>query len=90
MTDFNMVPVSSSQIDSIGYDHATQALRIKFKDYTRKKDGVTVPGALYEYASVPAGIHAALMQADADPKLSVGTHFGTHIKGGGFDYKKVE
>lgn len=88
--DFQMAPVSSSQLAKVGYHPATQRLRIKFKDRFHKGNNAMIPGALYEYADVPPDTHGALMAADADPALSVGTHFGTHIKGGKFQFRKVE
>ncbi len=83
-----MIPVSSSQISAIGYDPDTKKLRIQFADRTKRND-VVVPGQLYEYDSVPPEAHAALMAADADEKLSVGTHFGLLIRAGGYAYRRI-
>lgn len=58
-------PVSSSNIESIGYDEADQILEVEFKN-----------GAVYQYFDVPAHIHAELMQAP-----SVGSYLAANIKG---------
>jgi hypothetical protein len=79
-----MKEVSSSQIHSVGHDPETNTLRIRFKDRTHK-NGVIVPGSTYEYDGVPAEVHAGLLAAE-----SVGAHFGTHIRNGGFAYRKIE
>lgn len=60
-----MVPVSSSNIESIGYDEGRHALRVKFKD-----------SGLYEYSGVTPEQHSALVNAP-----SVGRHFHVNIKG---------
>jgi hypothetical protein len=58
-------PVSSSNIESVGYDAGKQELEIKFKN-----------GGTYRYAGVDARKHAALMGAK-----SIGAHFHQHIRG---------
>lgn len=84
----DMVPVKSSQLSAIGYDPDTQTLHIQFAGRTNKA-GEAIPGSTYAYTDVPPEIHAALMAADADEKQSVGAHFGSRIKGGGFAYSKI-
>ena len=42
MTEIIMIPVVSSNVDSIGYDENTNILRIKFLN-----------GSIYEYKNVP-------------------------------------
>ena len=46
--------VSSSNIDSIGYDENSKVLEIEFKN-----------GGVYQYANVPKEIFAALMKASS-------------------------
>jgi hypothetical protein len=58
------VPVTSSNIASVGHDPATNTLEIEFKG-----------GGVYHYAGVDAAKHAALVNAS-----SVGGHFHQHIK----------
>ncbi len=59
-----MVPVESSNIDSVGYDDATQTLRIKFLN-----------GGQYEYTPVEPSRYKAMKVAK-----SVGSFFFTYIK----------
>ena len=58
------VPVSSSNLASVGYDPANSTLEIEFCD-----------GGLYQYFDVPAHEHEALMQAP-----SHGVYFSAHIR----------
>jgi hypothetical protein len=57
-------PVTSSQIESIGHDPATNTLGIKFKQ-----------GGTYHYANFTADDFAAFKSAE-----SVGSHFHRNIK----------
>jgi hypothetical protein len=57
-------PVSSSNIASIGYDADSMTLEIEFLN-----------GRIYQYAGVPADVHAALMAAG-----SHGAYFNSSIK----------
>lgn len=57
--------VQSSNIQSVGYDPATKALEVHFKN-----------GGRYRYHDVDAVTHSRLMAAK-----SVGAHFHEHIKG---------
>jgi hypothetical protein len=59
------IPVSSSNIQSIGYDDKTQILEIEFHS-----DGI------YQYYSVPKSTFEELMNAS-----SHGKYFHRHIKG---------
>lgn len=59
-----MVPVSSSNLESVGYDPDTRILRIQFHS-----------GGLYEYYNVPRYIHAGLMSA-----ASHGEYFHEYIR----------
>ncbi|WP_235505276.1 KTSC domain-containing protein [Acidovorax sp. Leaf160] len=68
-----MVPVSSSNLTSVGYDAASSTLRIAFLN-----------GGIYEYFGVPSSVHAGLMSAS-----SHGSYFDTHIKKGPYRYRKV-
>ena len=56
--------VTSSNINSIGYDADSQTLEIEFNN-----------GAVYEYSGVPEGEHTGLMNA-----VSKGTYFNANIK----------
>lgn len=69
----NMVPVSSSNLRAVGYDAATQTLRVAF-----------ISSGVYEYSGVPSSVHAGLMAAS-----SHGSYFDAHIKKGPYRYRKV-
>lgn len=69
----NMVPVSSSNLRAVGYEVATQTLRVAF-----------ISSGVYEYSGVPSSVHAGLMAAS-----SHGSYFDTHIKKGPYRYRKV-
>lgn len=60
----DMVPVSSSNIDSIGYDTDRQKLYVKF-----------IGSGTYEYSSVPEYVYNDLLNAD-----SVGKYFHANIR----------
>jgi hypothetical protein len=64
VSDIDMVPVKSSNIDAIGYHGPNRLLFVRFKS-----------GSTYMYDRVPASKHEALASAD-----SVGAHFAKHIK----------
>lgn len=59
------VPVSSSNVESIGYDEATSTLEIEFKN-----------GATYQYFDVPLHVFSELQNAG-----SVGAYLASNIKG---------
>ncbi len=67
------VPVSSSQLTSIGYDPATLTLEVEFRK-----------GGVYQYVGISAETHEQLMAAE-----SIGTFFNTMIREGGFAYVRV-
>lgn len=70
-----MTPITnSSTIEAIGYDPATQLLKVKFKS-----------GGTYHFESVPADAHHRLTAAE-----SVGKHFHKHIKGAFKSMKQEE
>jgi hypothetical protein len=58
-------PVSSSNIQSIGYDSDSQTLEIEF-----------IKSGIYQYHGVPSEEHQAMMNSD-----SMGKYFNAHIKG---------
>ena len=59
------IPVSSSNIESIGYDEDSGTLEIEFKN-----------GTLYQYFDVPAHVHTSLISAS-----SIGGFLASTIKG---------
>ena len=67
------VPVSSSNLASIGYDHSTAVLEIEFNH-----------GGVYQYVGVPSEIYEGLMNAG-----SHGTYFDQFVKKAGYPYTKV-
>ena len=58
-------PVSSSNLQSIGYDEASQTLEIEFLN-----------GGVYQYFDVPSKVHTELMNA-----ASHGQYLAQNIKG---------
>jgi len=65
MNNIEKVPVTSSNIEAIGYDKETETLRVWFK-----------AGSVYDYEKVPEHIFESFKNA-----ISVGTYFATIIKG---------
>ncbi|HAT7516912.1 MULTISPECIES: KTSC domain-containing protein [Citrobacter] len=57
-------PVSSSNLQSVGYDPATNVLEIAFHS-----------GGVYQYSGVPSAIHQGLLYAG-----SKGQYFAARIK----------
>ncbi|MGE8452092.1 MAG: KTSC domain-containing protein [Pseudomonadales bacterium] len=57
--------VSSSNVQSVGYDAASETLEIEFNN-----------GAVYQYFDVPERIYNDLINAD-----SVGGYLAQHVKG---------
>jgi hypothetical protein len=53
----NRVPVSSSNLESIGYDAESQTLEIEFHG-----------GGIYKYFGVPPRVHEGLMNAGSHGK----------------------
>ena len=64
----HLTPVTSSQIQAIGYDDATKTLAVQFKS----KGGA---GAVYHYENVGPDVYHAFSKAE-----SIGKFFATHIK----------
>jgi hypothetical protein len=58
-------PVSSSNIESVGYDEDSETLEVEFKN-----------GTLYQYFDVPQGAFNGLVNAE-----SVGGYLAENIKG---------
>ncbi|MGA3052050.1 MAG: KTSC domain-containing protein [Chitinispirillaceae bacterium] len=58
------LPVSSSNLASVGYDPSSMTLEIEFKD-----------GSLYQYFDVPVAVYQGLMNAD-----SKGTFFSQNLR----------
>ena len=61
----NQIPVSSSNIASVGYDAPTQTLQVEF-----------VSGSLYQYFDVPQNVFEDFIEAG-----SKGKYFSAQIKG---------
>lgn len=70
MKTFDMQPVESSQVHSIGYDAVSDTLAVRFKE---RKTGA--PAALYHYANFTQANFDALRTAD-----SIGSHLHRHVK----------
>ncbi|WAH58490.1 KTSC domain-containing protein [Pseudomonas silvicola] len=58
-------PVSSSNVESVGYEGDSETLEVEFKN-----------GALYQYFDVPQSIFEGLISAD-----SVGGYLAENVKG---------
>lgn len=69
----NRIPVTSSNLASIGYDEGTQTLEIEFRS-----------GAIYQYFGVSSDVHAALMAAS-----SHGSYFAANIRNAGYGDVRV-
>ena len=63
MNEIEMIPVVSSNVESIGYNEGTQILRIKFLN-----------GAIYEYKNVPLMEFEQLKNAS-----SIGSYLNRNI-----------
>lgn len=68
-----MQPVSSSQIESMGYDASTSTMRVRFTS-----------GGEYEYSGVPEEVFQSVVGAG-----SVGAAFNAEIKGGGYSFTRL-
>ena len=73
-----MVPVSSSQLQSIGWDKETGKAYVRFID---KRGGA---GALYRYDDVPESVVTDIINAP-----SAGQQFNATLKFG-FSYERIE
>lgn len=78
-----LVPVTSSNVSRVGYDHATCTLYVEFKGHTLKGQKPSVC-SLYAYDDVPANMHTDLMAAP-----SKGNYLNSVIKPA-YSYRKLE
>lgn len=69
----NRIPVSSSNLRSVGYDTVTHTLEVEFHN-----------GGLYQYSSVPESVYRGLMAAS-----SHGSYLDAYIKKGGYPYAQL-
>ncbi len=67
------VPVTSTHLQSVGYDASSRTLTIEFRD-----------GTIYEYEGVPPEVHAELMNAK-----SHGKYFHRRIRNAGFQTRRL-
>lgn len=67
------IPVSSSNLASVGYDMNGAVLEVEFNH-----------GGVYQYSGVPSEIYQGLMNAG-----SHGTFFDQFVKKAGYSYSKV-
>jgi len=67
------IPVSSTNVASIGYDSNSMTLEVEFLN-----------GSIYEYYNVPEGLFNDFLIAS-----SKGTFLDQFIKKGGFGYSKI-
>jgi len=67
------IPVSSSNLASVGYDPTSATLEIEFRS-----------SGIYQYYGVPEDVYEGLMGAG-----SKGTFFDQSIKKAGYSYRKV-
>ncbi|BET57741.1 KTSC domain-containing protein [Geobacter sp. 60473] len=67
------IPVSSSNLASVGYDASSAVLEVEFNH-----------GGIYQYSGVPEEIYHSLMSAG-----SHGTYFDQFVKKAGYPYSKV-
>jgi hypothetical protein len=69
-----MIPVSSSNVQAIGYDEANQVLYVRFNN-----------NSLYRYQGVPIAEFFGLQNAS-----SVGSYLNQNIKKGSYAYQRLE
>ena len=69
-----LTPVSSSSIAAVGYDAESSTLTVRFTN-----------GSTYEYAGVPAEVHAELLQ-----QPSIGKYFHKAVRNGGFNHTRID
>lgn len=69
----NRVPVSSSNLMSVGYDPESQILEVAFHNNT-----------VYQYLNVPHQIYSSLMSAG-----SHGSYLDSHVKKAGYPYRRI-
>jgi len=73
-TPISRTPVTSSALNSVGYDESQKILAIEFHG-----------GEVYEYYDVPAQVYHDLMAA-----ASKGRYFHQHIRNGDYKFARVE
>lgn len=78
----NMVPVTSSNLHSIGFDDQTQTLYIRFLD---KQGG---PGSLYEYYHVLPSVYTEFLRRKQVGE-SIGKWFDQAVKKAKYEYAKI-
>ena len=69
----NRVPVSSSNVASVGYDASTSTLEVEFKG-----------GGIYQYFDIPPAVHTGLLAAS-----SIGSYLNVNIKKAEYRYKQI-
>jgi hypothetical protein len=68
-----MIPVTSSNLASVGYEYETATLRIQFLN-----------GGMYDYQGVSSDVYEGFLAAG-----SKGQYFDQFIKKGGYPYTKL-
>lgn len=66
-------PVSSSNLESVGYDATQRVLEVAFLN-----------GSVYQYYNVPESVYRGLMLAS-----SHGSYLDSHVKKGGYSYRRI-
>jgi hypothetical protein len=61
------IPVTSSNVDSVGYDIGTQTLEVEFKN-----------GYVYQYFDVPETIYQQMINADSAGKFLINNIKGVY------------
>ncbi len=69
----NRIPVSSSNLASVGYDAERRVLEVGFRN-----------GTVYQYFNVPNSVYVGLMAAG-----SHGRYFDANVKKAGYRYQQV-
>jgi hypothetical protein len=69
----NRVPVSSSNLASVGYDPEQRILEVEFLNRS-----------VYQYLGVPSQVYSGLMSAG-----SHGSYLDLHVKEAGYSYRRV-
>ena len=73
MTDVEMIPVKSSNLDAVGYDANEQQLYVRF-----------LSGGTYKYFGVSEYVFNQLLMAD-----SKGQYLARYIKKAGYRYERL-
>jgi hypothetical protein len=69
----NRIPVSSSNLASVGYDPELRILEVEFLNRS-----------VYQYLNVPSYVYSGLMGAS-----SHGSYLDSHVKKAGYPYRRV-